>query len=79
MTSNFKEIQIQQVSGGVVNFGNSLSISPKSAIKEPTGGGSRNFGACIVTSTGFSCTNFVDPDGVDQKINNGFDKESILS
>ena len=70
MTSVFKEVNIQQVSGGVVNFGNSLAVSPKTATKEPAGSGSINTGIWVITSSGFSCTNFIDPDEIDQKIIN---------
>ena len=77
MTSIFGEIQIQQITGGVVNFGNTLAVSPKSAIKEPAGCGSQNVGAWVITSTGFSCTNFIDPDTSDQKIVNDFEEDSF--
>lgn len=77
MTSIFGEIQIQQITGGVVNFGTTLSVSPKSAVKEPAGGGSNNVGAWVITSTGFSCTNFFDPDTSDQKIENGLESDWV--
>jgi len=77
MTSNFQEIQIKQVTGGVVNFGNSLAVSPKSALKEPAGAGSNNTGIWVITSSGFSCTNFFDPDKVDQKIVNDLEGSTI--
>lgn len=77
MTSIFGEIQIQQITGGVVNFGNTLSVSPKSAVKEPAGCGSLNVGIWVISSAGFSCTNFIDPDTSDQKIVNDFDEDSF--
>ncbi len=77
MTSIFKEIQIQQVTGGVVNFGNSLSVSPKSAIKEPAGSGSLNVGIWVLSSTVFSCTNFIDPDTSDQKIVTEIEEDNL--
>ena len=54
------------VGGGVVNFGDTLNISPKTNAKENTGSGSANIGTFIVTNNGFNAVNAIDPDIVDQ-------------
>ena len=59
-------IQIVTVGGGVVNFGDTLNISPKSVGKENTGSGSGNIGTFVVTNNGFNAVNAFDPDVVDQ-------------
>lgn len=79
MTSIFGQIQVHKVTGGIVNFGNTMSISPKSAVKDPSGGGSKNVGGWVITSTGISCTNFFDPDASDQQINAGLDDENFAN
>ena len=68
MTSIYGRIEIQQITGGTVNFGNTLCISPKSAVKDPSGGGSKNQGGFVFTSTGVSVVNYYDPDVSDQQI-----------
>ncbi|MEH7393261.1 spore germination protein [Bacillus sp. JJ1503] len=68
MASIFGQIQVNKVTGGIVNFGNTKSISPISALKDPTGSGSNNAGGWISTSSGISVTNFIDPDVSDQKV-----------
>lgn len=69
MTSSiFGNIEIQQVTGGTVQFGYTHCISPKSAVKDPSGGGSKNQGAFVCTNTGFSIVNYIDPDVSDQDI-----------
>ncbi|WNS76076.1 spore germination protein [Bacillus sp. DTU_2020_1000418_1_SI_GHA_SEK_038] len=78
MASIFGEIQIHKVTGGIVNFGNTMSISPKSAVKDPSGGGSKNVGGWVMTSTGISCTNYIDPDVSDQKLDEGLEEESLF-
>ncbi len=71
MTSIFGKLGIQQITGGTVNFGNALCISPKSAVKDPSGGGSKNQGAWVCTSTGVSIVNYIDPDVSDQESESG--------
>lgn len=67
--SNFPApVKIGSVSGGVVQFGDTLFISPKSASKDFHGSGSSNSGAQNVTFTGVSSVNTVDSDVVDQPI-----------
>jgi spore germination protein PF len=61
-------VKIDTVSGGVVQFGNSLFISPKSASKSTHGAGSSNTGAHITTISGSSTTTAVNADVLDQPI-----------
>jgi spore germination protein PF len=62
-------IQINTISGnGIVEFGDTLFISPKIASKTPAGSGGLNTGGIIITNSGLSSTNFIDPDGIDQPI-----------
>ncbi|MFL6559018.1 MAG: spore germination protein, partial [Bacillus sp. (in: firmicutes)] len=56
------------VSGGVVQFGDALFISPKSASKSTHGSGSSNTGVTITTITGQSTTTSVNADLLDQPI-----------
>ncbi|OEH91673.1 spore germination protein [Bacillus solimangrovi] len=58
-------ININSVSG-IVNFGDSLNTSPKSASKLVTGSGGANTGNFVNTNNGISLTNNFDPDVVDQ-------------
>ncbi|GGD17663.1 spore gernimation protein GerPF [Pontibacillus chungwhensis BH030062] len=66
MPSIVGPIKINSVGGGVINFGDSFYISPKSSSKSNTGSGSANTGDFINTNNGISSTNPFDPDGVDQ-------------
>lgn len=59
-------IQLINIGGGVVNFGDTLNIAPKSNTKQNQGSGSGNIGGLSITNNGFSATNAVDPDLVDQ-------------
>ncbi len=59
-------IKIVSVGGGVVNFGDSFYLSPKSASKTAAGSGAFNTGDFINTTTGLNATNALDPDAVDQ-------------
>lgn len=68
MASIYGNIEIQQITGGTVNFGNAHSVSPKAAVKDPSGGGSKNQGGYVFTSTGISVVNFFDPDCNDQQL-----------
>ncbi|GLY09261.1 spore germination protein [Bacillus badius] len=52
--------------GGVMNFGDTLNIAPKSILKEVRGAGGSNVGDLTMTNTGISITNSLDPDLVDQ-------------
>ncbi|WP_088105444.1 spore germination protein [Halalkalibacter urbisdiaboli] len=51
---------------GVMNFGDSLNISPKSTNKVVSGSGGGNTGDFIVTNNGFNINNTSDPDVADQ-------------
>ncbi|WP_222705344.1 spore germination protein [Bacillus marasmi] len=68
MTSIFGSIEIQQITGGTVHFGYTHCISPKNAVKDPSGGGSKNQGAWVYTTTGISIVNYYDPDVSDQQL-----------
>jgi len=59
-------IQIWNVTGGAINFGDSLNVSPKSNSKTNQGSGSGNSGAIVITNNGLSATHSKDPDVVDQ-------------
>ncbi len=47
-------VSIQNVSGGNVQFGNIVNMSPTSASKSTSGAGSENEGMLILTTSGFS-------------------------
>ena len=59
-------VQIFNVAGGVVHFGDSAVISPKNASKSYAGSGSDSTGGFIVTNNGFSASNTLDTNLVDQ-------------
>ncbi|MEH7114211.1 spore germination protein [Neobacillus niacini] len=61
-------VQIVNVSGGIVQFGDTVYISPKSATKTNAGSGGFNTGAIIFTANGLSGTNVLDANLVDQPI-----------
>jgi spore germination protein PF len=61
-------VQVVTVSGGVVQFGDSLALSPKSATKTFLGSGGYNTGALILTASGLNGTNVLDVKGVDQPV-----------
>ncbi|WP_186579083.1 spore germination protein [Aquibacillus kalidii] len=69
MPSMVGPIKINSVGGGVVNFGDSFYLSPKSASKTAAGSGALNTGDFINTNNGMNATNAIDPDAVDQVIN----------
>lgn len=58
-------VKISSVSG-VVQFGDSINLSPKSNSKTNAGSGGLNTGAFINTNNGFSNTSSYDPDVADQ-------------
>jgi spore germination protein PF len=59
-------VQIINVGGGIVQFGDSIYISPKSNSKAATGQGAGNTGGFIVTNNGLNANNVVDTDLIDQ-------------
>lgn len=61
-------LKIDNVSGGIINFGDTLYISPKSSAKTFVGAGSDNTGVQNNTYTGQSSTTTLDSDLVDQPI-----------
>ncbi|MFC0301681.1 spore germination protein [Virgibacillus soli] len=67
MPSIVGPVKINSVDG-IVNFGDSFYLSPKGSDKTAAGSGSFNTGDFICTNTGFSSTNPVDPDFLDQNI-----------
>lgn len=67
MPSIVGPITINSIGGGVVNFGDSLNVSPTSSSKTNAGSGAFNTGDWIVTNNGISVTNSVDPDVNDQQ------------
>ncbi|RYG72614.1 spore germination protein [Lentibacillus lipolyticus] len=68
MPSMVGPIKINSVGGGVVNFGDSFYLSPKSSSKTSTGSGAQNTGDFICTNNGVSSTNPLDPDVNDQNV-----------
>lgn len=66
MPSIIGSVKIANVTGGVVNFGDTLNISPKSNSKTSNGSGSVITGIFNVANNGFNATNAIDPDVVDQ-------------
>jgi spore germination protein PF len=61
-------VQILNVGGGTVQFGDAAVISPKSASKSTSGSGGFNTGAFIGTVTGFSVNTTFDCNVIDQPI-----------
>lgn len=51
---------------GVVHFGDSFYISPKSNTKSYSGSGGANTGNFVLANNGVSATNTFDPDAADQ-------------
>lgn len=70
MPSIVGPIWINSIGGGVVNFGDSLNVSPTSSSKTSSGSGSFNTGDFICTNNWVSATNSIDPDVSDQKTTN---------
>ncbi|MCP3032021.1 spore germination protein [Halobacillus sp. A1] len=68
MPSIVGPLRINSISGGVVNFGDSFYVSPKSSSKTANGAGSSNTGDFIATNNGFSNTSAIDPDVNDQNV-----------
>jgi spore germination protein PF len=52
--------------GGVINFGDTLNISPKSVSKSVSGSGGGNSGDFTIVNNGLNLNNVLDPDVVDQ-------------
>lgn len=54
--------------GGVINFGDTLNISPKSTSKSVSGSGGGNSGDFTIVNNGINMNNVLDPDVVDQNL-----------
>ncbi len=61
-------IQVGSITGGSIQFGDTLIYSPKSSEKSATGSGAGNTGLFVMTNSGFSVTNVLDTNLVDQPI-----------
>ncbi|MGG0719151.1 spore germination protein [Robertmurraya massiliosenegalensis] len=61
-------VQVINLGGGVLQFGDSLFISPKSASKSMSGSGAGNTGGFIVTNNLISASNTLDTNLVDQPL-----------
>ncbi|WHY87699.1 spore germination protein [Neobacillus novalis] len=61
-------VQIVNVGGGIIQFGDTVYISPKSSTKTFAGSGGFNTGGLIVTNNGLSGTNTLDTNLIDQPI-----------
>lgn len=57
MAVNQDRVNIGTISGGIVNFGGAVYISPISVSKSTTGAGGDNSGAEVTTNTGLSSAN----------------------
>ena len=66
MPSFVGPIKINSISGGIVNFGDALNISPKSASKSVSGSGGANTGNFHIVNNGISISSNVDPNVNDQ-------------
>ncbi|MDF2557438.1 MAG: spore germination protein [Bacillales bacterium] len=61
-------VQIINVDGGTVQFGDTLLMNPKNASKSIAGSGSAITGGFIITNNIFSANNTLDVNAVDQPI-----------
>lgn len=61
-------VQINNIGGGVVHFGDTLFISPKSASKSNSGSGAANTGGFIVNNNFFSSSNSLNTNLIDQPV-----------
>ena len=61
-------IQIVNTGEGIVQFGDSLFISPKDNAKSTIGSGTGNNGAFVITNNAVNSSNYTDSSGVDQPI-----------
>ncbi|EME76044.1 spore germination protein [Bacillus sonorensis] len=61
-------IKINSISGGVVNFGDSFYLSPKSTSKSALGSGAGNTGDFLIVNNGLNATNYIDPDVSDSDV-----------
>lgn len=59
-------VQIINVGGGIVQFGDALVLSPKSNSKAVNGSGSQSTGGFIVNNNGVNASNVLDWNVIDQ-------------
>lgn len=59
-------VQIINIGGGNVQFGDALNISPKSNAKSTIGSGGASVGGFVMTNNGVSATNHFDTNLIDQ-------------
>lgn len=59
-------VQIINVGGGIVQFGDAFFISPKSNSKSSAGAGAGNSGGFIITNNWISVNNVIDTNLIDQ-------------
>ncbi|WP_071393858.1 spore germination protein [Bacillus tuaregi] len=59
-------VQIINIGGGNVQFGDALNIAPKSNSKTTSGSGGGNTGGFVCTTDGISVTNHFDTNLIDQ-------------
>ncbi|NBJ71368.1 spore germination protein [Clostridium sp. 1xD42-85] len=70
MPSIIRSVKVNRVGiPGIINFGNSFYVAPKSASDTNTGSGSLNTGDFINSNSGFSSTNSYDADVNDKNMN----------
>lgn len=61
-------VQIVNVGGGIVQFGDALYLSPKTSSKTYSGQGGLSTGGFILSNNGLSSTNVLDTNLIDQPI-----------
>lgn len=61
MPSIVGPVQIVNITDGVVQFGDSLNISPKSTSKTTSGSGAGNSAVFVIANNWFSASNLIDP------------------
>ena len=61
-------IQIVNTGAGIVQFGDSLFISPKDNAKSTAGSGTGNSGAFVITNNAVNSSNNSDGSAVDQPV-----------
>jgi spore germination protein PF len=66
MPSIVGPIKINNVDGGVINFGDTFYLAPKSQVKSASGSGGGNAGDFHIINNGINVTNMIDPDVTDQ-------------
>lgn len=59
-------VQILNVGGGNIHFGDALNIAPKSNSKATSGSGAGNTAGFLFEANGISATNHLDADVLDQ-------------